>query len=223
MEPARQTVVYEPATRRAAHSQPLDSRGNITPMNSRWRLVGVMIIGTLGSSWWASCDRQIAPKSDADSSIAAPQAVAEKTYSLNPYPLGDKAEMSCRAITSTYIGQGNVLALQDPTPDPNKLSAKVEDGTDVLALRVERDHLVFLTRAALEAGVAEGSRFPLIQNNADYLKAVESTDSGVATLESFVLNKKNGLAVWSRVRPAGLLRQVAPAAPDSSTIYFRCT
>ena len=191
-------------------------------MNSRRRLVGVLIIGTLGPSSWASCDRQIAPKADADPTVGVPQAVAEKTYTLNPYALGDKAEISCRAITSTYIGQGNVLALQDPAPDPNRLSAKVEDGTDVLALRVERDHLVFLTRAALEAGVAEGSRFPLIQNGADYQKSVESTDSGVATLESFVLNKKNGLAVWSRVRPAGLLRQVAPAAPDASVIYFRC-
>jgi hypothetical protein len=91
-----------------------------------------------------------------------------------------------------------------------------------LALRVERDHLVFLTKASLEAGVAEGSRFPLIHNGVDYLKAVESTDSGVATLESFVLNKRNGLAIWSRVRPAGFARDVAPGAPDSSTIYFRC-
>jgi hypothetical protein len=192
-------------------------------MDSQWRLVRILLIGMLGSSLWASCDRQIAPPSGAESTIATSQAVAEKTYSLNSYPLGDKVHISCRAITSTYIGQGNVLALQDPAPDPNRLSAKIEDGTDVLALRVERDHLVFLTKAALGAGVAEGSRFPLIQNGVDYLKAFESTDSGVATLESFVLNKKNGLAIWSRVRPAGLLRQAAPAAPDSSTIYFLCT
>ncbi len=82
--------------------------------------------------------------------------------------------------------------------------------------------MVFLTKAALEAGIAEGSQFSIIHNGPDYLKAFESADAGMATLESFVLNKKNGLAVWSRVRPEGLLRQAAPAAPDASTIYFRC-
>jgi len=191
-------------------------------MSSQSRCVGALITGVVSSLLWASCDRRTAGKPDTDSTTAAPQAVAEKTYRISAFALGDKAEISCRAITSAYIGQGNLLA-QHPVPNPSRLSAKVEDGTDVLAVRVERDHLVFLTKASLEAGVAEGSRFPLVQNGVDYLKAFASTDSGVATLESFVLNKRNGMAIWSRIRPAGFAGQVAPAAPDSITIYFRCT
>lgn len=58
----------------------------------------------------------------------------------------------------------------------------------------------------------------MIENTPDYLKASESRTFGVALLESFVLNKRSGLAVWTKVQQAGLLSQV----PDSQTIYFAC-
>jgi len=159
--------------------------------------------------------------------ITAPQSSAsERFFPFTPLPLNAKEEISCRAIARTYIGQGNVLAsngeVRLPDESANRLTGRVEEGTDVLSIRIERDHLVFLTKAAFEGGLAQGSRFPLIENNSDYLKASESSKSGVATMESFVLNKRNGLAIWVRVRPSGYFGQVVPAAPDSDTMYFRC-
>jgi hypothetical protein len=56
------------------------------------------------------------------------------------------------------------------------------------------------------------------ENTADYLKTFESRNSGVALLESFVLNKHTGLAIWTKVQAKGLMIEV----PESQTIYLAC-
>ena len=43
------------------------------------------------------------------------------------------------------------------------------------------------------------------ENTADYLKAFESRNFGVALLESFVLNKHTGLAIWTKIQAKGLV------------------
>ena len=50
------------------------------------------------------------------------------------------------------------------------------------------------------------------------MKAFESRNFGVALLESFVLNRHTGLAIWTKVQAKGLVAEV----PESQTIYFAC-
>ena len=148
-------------------------------------------------------------------------SLAEESFSFTAIPVGDKASVSCRAITSVYLGQGSAGVDADET-QRNRFRANISRGTDTIAIRIEPEYLVFLTRAGLEAGVAEGSRFPIVENTQNYLKASESMATGVATLESFVLNKQNGLAIWARIRPLGFFGGLAQAAPDSETVYLAC-
>ena len=61
-------------------------------------------------------------------------------------------------------------------------------------------------------------QIPVIDDTPACLKAVESFIFGVALLESVVLNKQSGLAVWTKVQPAGLLSEV----PESQTISPAC-
>jgi len=190
-------------------------------------MIAPFIVASVSWLFVASCDRQGSSTEARPNSTDSQASTSARSFTFTPLPLNDKTQISCHAIALTYIGQGNVLVapdgkLRQPDENANRLSARIDEGTDVLSIRIERDHLVFLTKAAFEGGVAEGSRFPLIENDAEYLKALESSSSGVATLESFVLNKRNGLAIWTRVRPAGFLGKVSPAAPDSDTMYFRC-
>jgi hypothetical protein len=190
-------------------------------------MIAFLVVAPVSWLFLASCS----PEGRSTEAVPGPTdtqaSPSEQFFTFTPFPLDSKSEISCRPIALTYIGQGNVLAtpdgrLRQPDETAYRLSARIEKGTDVLSIRIERDHLLFLTKAAFETGLAEGSRFQLLENNSDYLKASASLSSGVATLESFVLNKQNGLAIWTRIRPAGFLGQVAPAAPDSDTMYFSC-
>jgi hypothetical protein len=194
-------------------------------MNTRLLLAVILLfIVSLSLLFVASCNR---PNSSAERlSHKSQPLTSERVFIFSPMPLNDKQQISCRSIARTYIGQGNVLAanggLHLPKEAANRILGQIEEGSDVLSIRIEHDYLVFLTKASFESGIAEGSRFPLIENTSDYLKAWDSSSSGVAILESFVLNKNNGLAIWTRVRPSGFFGQKVPAAPDSDTIYFRC-
>jgi hypothetical protein len=144
---------------------------------------------------------------------------SQSSFMFVPMHLDGKQEISCQAIALMHIRQdGDSL---DPAA-PNRLIATIEKGTDVVAIRIERKQLIFLTKVAFSAGMAEGTPFPLIENDSEHLKALESFSEGNKMLESFVLNKNSGLAVWSRIRPAGYLGAIKPTAPDSQTVYLQC-
>ena len=148
----------------------------------------------------------------------AQNQLESRSFSFTPMPI-KRTEISCTAITSLNVGSAEPVPAPNAGANTNQLSAEIFGGTDRLSIRIEADHLIFLTKAAFEGGVTEGPRFPLLENNAEFLKAVESFPSGVGTLESFVLNKRNGLAIWTKIRPGGPFGQ---AAPDSQTIYVAC-
>lgn len=141
------------------------------------------------------------------------QSLAERSFTFVPVPIGTKTQVSCRAITSVNINQ-----LRAGVIDREKLTASIDSGTDRLSIRIAPDHLIFLSSASFGSGSVEGAKFPLIENTVDYLKAFESRHFGVALLESFVLNKHTGLAIWTKVQAKGLVAEV----PESQTIYLAC-
>jgi hypothetical protein len=103
--------------------------------------------------------------------------------------------------------------------DTKRLEAASNTGTDMLAVEVDGKTLKFITRASVEAGQASAAAFQIIRNDKDVLAAVDH-QSGVLglSLSSFLLNKKNGYAVWTKSRPSFLVDE----QPDTQTHYLQC-
>jgi hypothetical protein len=75
--------------------------------------------------------------------------------------------------------------------------------------------LAFLSQAGFAAGTARGPSFEILENTPDQLAASFFDGSSV---NAFVLNKKNGLAIWSKVRPTFPVYN----APTGSQSYLKC-
>lgn len=120
-------------------------------------------------------------------------------------------ELACEAILNANIWQ--------ETGDQTQLVAETSRGTDKLAIKVGQEKLKFITRASVEAGMAEPAEFILVANEENYLMAVGLPSSPVApSLSAFVLNKTNGLAAWTKSRPHGLLIDT----PEVQSFYLFC-
>jgi len=100
-----------------------------------------------------------------------------------------------------------------------RLEARSRRGTDTLAIRVEGRSLHMMTRAAVESGIAKAAPMVIVRNNDDEMAAIAAEEVPLSfTLETFLLNKQNGYAVWTKSRPRLLIREV----PDTQAIYFKC-
>ena len=124
-----------------------------------------------------------------------------------------RTEFSCNSILSANIEEPDTIA-----GSRGELKAEIKEAKGGPVIAVENDQMVFATAS----DVIEIQPFTLIENTSDYLKAVKSYKNNPYRFESFVLNKQNGLAIYSRIRPLGRLGKKQPMAPDSQTIYLQC-
>lgn len=98
----------------------------------------------------------------------------------------------------------------------NGIEGTVEKGTDKVAMEIKNEETLILTTAAsVEAGITEGDQFTILQNTPEQLMAVWMNENVISTV---VLNKKNGLAIWSKANPDFLTY----ASPYGSAIYMQC-
>lgn len=127
-------------------------------------------------------------------------------------PVLDK-ELACEAIIGTSIEQ------QPEDVAAQKLTTKVQKATDKLAIKVKERTLTFITVASVQAGQAEGAEFIIVKDASDYLMAVHVAEGALVTsLNSFLLNRKNGLAVWTKSRPSFLTIKT----PETHSFYLVC-
>lgn len=117
--------------------------------------------------------------------------------------------LSCAALSSTDMWR-------DPSENMNIVTT-TKQGTDQLAISIEGETMAFNTRASVEAGMPSGTIFQVLQNNDDSLIAAYLEQTGYS-MNTFVLNKKTGLAVWSKTRP----EFPATDAPTADVIYLLC-
>lgn len=103
--------------------------------------------------------------------------------------------LSCESIAS------NLLVVKN---EKNKtIESEIIKGTDKMSVKLKNNKLQFLTSAAVGAGMTEGDELTIIQNNSKYLTAYgEFTYGG---MDSFVLNKETGKAIWSKSQPNYIL------------------
>lgn len=96
------------------------------------------------------------------------------------------------------------------------IEGEVKKGTDTIAMTIkDEDTLSFLTGVAVKAGTSEGDNFRIVQNNDEKLMAVWFNQYVINTV---VLNKKNGLGVWTKSDPDFITYD----APHGSIIYMIC-
>lgn len=103
--------------------------------------------------------------------------------------------INCESIVS------NLLIVKS---EKNKtIESEIIKGTDKISVKLKNNKLKFLTSAAVGSGVTEGDEMTIIQNNNKYLTAYgEFTYGG---MDSFVLNKETGKAIWSKSQPNYIL------------------
>lgn len=128
------------------------------------------------------------------------------------YSIADSTSFACEALISAYIIGSEVEYLT------NGIEGTVEKGTDTIAMKIKDPQILeFITRASLSIGVTEGSKFSILQNDPEKLIAVYFDEKSIDTV---ALNKKNGLAVWTKGGPEFL--GSIYGAPRGQVIYLVC-
>ena len=96
------------------------------------------------------------------------------------------------------------------------IEGKVTPGKNGASLSISDDStLVFLSDAAVNLGEQTGAEFEIIKNDRAELVAYFFVGNSMSSL---VLNKDNGLAIWSEIRSTFPLYD----APTGSSSYLVC-
>lgn len=89
-----------------------------------------------------------------------------------------------------------------------------------MAIQIEGKTLKMITATSVEAGMTDPAELVIIKENDKELIAVDletdiAIDQGVGT---FVLNKKSGLAVWTKSKPSFFTSEL----PEAQAYYMEC-
>jgi len=135
------------------------------------------------------------------------------TVDSEPIPIGSPilgTAFFCQALLSTSIL---------PNPRKKQLEVKTRVGTDKLAIEISGSALKFISHASVNAGSATATEFQILHNDEEALVAIAYTRGALgSTLNSLLINKKNGLAVWTKSRPFFIVDE----EPDTQAHYLRC-
>jgi hypothetical protein len=94
------------------------------------------------------------------------------------------------------------------------------DGTDRVAMKVDGDKLHVLTKASFEVGDIENDNpFSVLVNDEEHVVAIDHDLIRDTSIGTFALNRKTGVAVWSKSRPKGFLNTVNP---DNQSYILGC-
>jgi hypothetical protein len=121
-----------------------------------------------------------------------------------------KPSLSCRSLMETDLTGSYDRSLT------NGLEGKVTLGENKISV-LFRDvtTLLFLSEAAFQAGTAVGDEFTIVKDSDSGLVAYLFNGT---SMNSFVLNRKNGLAIWSKTRSTFPVYD----APTGGVSYLSC-
>lgn len=145
---------------------------------------------------------------------------AKKTDVL--YSIGSLGGNSYACDTNLGTTLFPVIELGDEVLDPVKLEAEAFEGGSSIALEVNDDTVSFLTATSVEVGLLEPMVMSILRNDDDVLAAVKYFPSagiqGSAEINTLIVNKKTGYAVWSKMRDQALFSD----HPDAQVYYLSC-
>lgn len=139
------------------------------------------------------------------------------TISVFPWDLKDSKNFAC----STKIG-GVFFPRQnygDHTFEKVDGELLTKDSTK-MAIQIDGKTLKMITATSVEVGMTEPAQLIIVRENDKELIAVDPEsdvllDKGVGT---FVLNKKKGLAVWTKSKPSFFGNEM----PEVQAYYMEC-
>ena len=123
---------------------------------------------------------------------------AKKTDVL--YSIGSLGGNSYACDTNLGTTLFPVITLGDEVLEPLKVEAEAFEGGSSIALEVNDDNVSFLTATSVEVGQLEPTVIPFLRNDENVLAAVKYFPSsgiqGSAEINTLIVNKKTGYAVW---------------------------
>ena len=125
--------------------------------------------------------------------VAAQEAAVQRIAALPAArsPAG-QSSFRCRSLM-----EADLTSSYDPNLAKG-LEGKLKAGANNVSVSIDApQRMSFLSEAGFDAGVARGPEFQIVANTARELVASYFDGSSINT---FVLNKSNGLAVWSKIR-----------------------
>ena len=127
-------------------------------------------------------------------------------------PLVTADQCRCEAIVGAFLHAN--------TTEDKGVLGEVFKGTDKISLQIEGDILYFLSGASFKLGEAKPVLFKIIHNSEEQVLAIlpEQTTFGY-TVDIFTLNKKTGVAVWTKTRSYD---SFSGGAPSAQSFYLKC-
>lgn len=130
----------------------------------------------------------------------------------NLSPLSTHDQCKCEAIISAGLYANTIQ---------NKgILGELSKGTDKINIRIKGNTLYFLSGDSFDIGEAKSAQFQIIHNSDEQVSSILSNKTAVGhTVDIFTLNKKNGMAVWTKTRSSDLL---SGGTPSAQSFYLKC-
>lgn len=146
------------------------------------------------------------------SQAVVPQELSE-TISVqmpNKYKI-ISGQLACNVIASTTIWQ--------KTQEPNTLQGTVKQSDYNVAINVKEKTVIFITDVSVGIGIAEPAEFLIVLDSNRSLTAIYISGSVLGnSLDTLVLNKENGHAVWTKSRVSSIFYKT----PEVQSMYMNC-
>ena len=140
----------------------------------------------------------------------------EISVTIYPSDLTGNVQFSCTTkLGSSFFPRQNYKNHTTETVDGRIFS----DSNTKLAIEIDNKTLKLITTTAVEAGMTKPAEFVILDENSESLVAV-NTDKGLVDpgINTFILNKKTGMAVWTKSKPKFFSNQL----PDVQSYYMEC-
>ena len=124
---------------------------------------------------------------------------------------------------TTFIDEDNGKHNDEAPVNDVEVNATSQQSSDKLAIRIHELSMTMMTKASLDLGLTKGIEFSILTNNDAVLYAVGFE----RFLSSFLLNKSDGLAVWTKSVPRSRsflqdpLNEKKPV-PSTYSTYLLC-
>ncbi len=135
-----------------------------------------------------------------------------------PYPqrVDPLNGISCKAMAGSMM-YGSSIG-QD-----KGIHAELFKGTDEMAIELSNNKFSFITKAAVGIGQAKSDEdWKVVLNNENYIIAILSEFNNAIPIrnytDTFMLNKKNGIAIWNKNRVVNL----GTDTPETQSYILQC-
>ncbi len=122
---------------------------------------------------------------------------------------------SCQGLLNQSIisDNGNISKKAGITAESTTKSV------DTIAININNNQLDFVTTAGVQLGDTKGKPLQIVENSDKFLVAIDRDETGLSKpMDVFTLNKKSGIALWSR----SLESELFSDDPTSETEYLIC-